>query len=342
MNLSALFIKRPVTTTLLLVGILVVGVMAYRLLPISDLPVIDFPTVQVSAGLPGASPETMASSVALPLEKQFSTIAGLTAINSNSSLGNTNITLQFDLSRNIDAAAQDVQAVISKTLRALPPGMPAPPSLQKQNPTDQPVIYMVLQSDTLPMSLVDEQAQLLAQRLSQVNGVALVNIMGSRKSAVRVDVDPQRLAAHGIGIDEVASAITAANVNLPTGTMYGNTKNFVVQAEGQLLTAAAYGPVIISYRNGNPVRLNEVAHVYDGVENDKAGDVHGQAVDRYFDQQAAGTNVVQVVDDVKALLPTISERFPAALHIYRSDRSRRFGSVRDVKSAADHVFLVIW
>ena len=159
MNLSALFIKRPVTTTLLLVGILVVGVMAYRLLPISDLPVIDFPTVQVSAGLPGASPETMASSVALPLEKQFSTIAGLTAINSNSSLGNTNITLQFDLSRNIDAAAQDVQAVIAKTTRALPPGMPAPPSLQKQNPTDQPVLYMVLQSDTLPMSLVDEQAQ---------------------------------------------------------------------------------------------------------------------------------------------------------------------------------------
>ena len=164
----------------------------------------------------------MASSVALPLEKQFSTIAGLTAINSNSSLGNTNITLQFDLSRNIDAAAQDVQAVIAKTTRALPPGMPAPPSLQKQNPTDQPVLYMVLQSDTLPMSLVDEQAQLLAQRLSQVNGVALVNIMGSRKNAVRVDVDPQRLAAHGIGIDEVATAITAANVNLPTGTMYGN------------------------------------------------------------------------------------------------------------------------
>ena len=224
MNLSALFIRRPVTTTLLLVGILVVGGMAYRLLPISDLPVIDFPTVQVSAGLPGASPETMASSVALPLEKQFSTIAGLTAINSNSSLGNTNITLQFDLSRNIDAAAQDVQAVIAKTTRALPPGMPAPPSLQKQNPTDQPVLYMVLQSDTLPMSLVDEQAQLLAQRLSQVNGVALVNIMGSRKNAVRVDVDPQKLAAHGIGIDEVATAITAANVNLPTGTMYGNTQ----------------------------------------------------------------------------------------------------------------------
>jgi HAE1 family hydrophobic/amphiphilic exporter-1 len=335
MNLSSLFIKRPVTTTLLLMGILVVGLMAYRLLPISDLPVIDFPTVQVSAGLPGASPETMASSVALPLEKQFSTIAGLTAINSNSSLGNTNIALQFDLSRNIDAAAEDVQAVIAKTTRALPPGMPAPPSLQKNNPTDQPVLYIVLQSDTLPLSMVDEQAQLLAQRISQVNGVAFVNIMGSRKTAVRVDVDPRRLAAHGIGIDEVATAITGANVNLPTGTMYGNTRNFVVQAEGQLLQAASYGPIIIAYRNGNPVRLNEVAHVYDGVENDKAGDtfMDKPSIDISISKQP-GTNVVQVVDEVKALLPSLSEQLPAALRLYvRSDRSQSIrDSVHDVKT----------
>jgi HAE1 family hydrophobic/amphiphilic exporter-1 len=178
-NLSELFIKRPVTTTLLLVGILVGGGMAYRLLPISDLPVIDFPTVQVSAGLPGASPETMATAVALPLEKQFSTIAGLTALTSSSTQGNTSINLQFDLNRNIDAAAQDVQAMIAKTSRSLPPNMPAPPSLQKTNPTDQPVIYMQLESDTLPMSLVDAQAQRLAQQVSMVNGVALVNIMGS-------------------------------------------------------------------------------------------------------------------------------------------------------------------
>jgi hydrophobic/amphiphilic exporter-1 (mainly G- bacteria), HAE1 family len=335
MNLSALFIKRPVTTTLLLMGILVVGLMAYRLLPISDLPVIDFPTVQVAAGLPGASPETMASAVALPLEKQFSTIAGVTSINSNSSLGNTNITLQFDLSRNIDAAAQDVQAVIAKTTRALPPGMPAPPSLQKQNPTDQPVLFIVLQSETLPLSFVDEQAQLLAQRLSTVNGVALVNIMGSRKSAVRVDVDPQKLAAHGIGIDEVATAVNGANVNLPTGTMYGNTRNFVVQAEGQLLNAASYGPIIIAYRNGNPVRLNEVAHVYDGVENDKAGDKFQDkpSIDISISKQP-GTNVVQVVDDVKALLPSLSAQLPAALKLYvRSDRSQAIrDSVRDVKT----------
>src|SRR5580692_6306687 len=207
MNLSELFIKRPVSTTLLLLGILVMGGMAYQLLPISDLPNIDFPTIQISAGLPGASPETMASAVALPLEKQLTSIAGLTSINSSSSLANTNITLQFDLSRNIDSAAQDVQAVIAKTTRLLPPGMPAPPSLQKSNPADQPVMFLVMQSETLPMSLVDQYAQSVAQRLSQVSGVAQVSVNGSRKYAVRVDVDPRKLAAHDIGIDEVAAAI---------------------------------------------------------------------------------------------------------------------------------------
>src|SRR4029078_772037 len=211
----------------------------------------------------------MASSGALPLEKQVSTIAGLTSINSVSSQGSTNISLQFDLRRNIDAAAQDVQAMIARTSRALPPGLPAPPSLQKNNPTDQPAMFFVLQSKTPPLSVIDEQAQTLSQRISTVNGVAQVNIQGSQKSAVRVDMDPHKLAAHGIGVDEVASAITSANVNLPTGTMYGEARNFVVKANGQLLRAAAYGPVIIAYRNGNPVRLNEVAHVYDGVENDQ-------------------------------------------------------------------------
>src|SRR6267378_6276586 len=167
--MSELFIQRPITTTLIMAGIVLFGFIGYRALPVSDLPNVDYPTIQVTAELPGGSPETMASSVATPLERQFSTIAGLNTVSSTSTLGNTQITLQFDLSRNIDAAAQDVQAVIAKTTRALPPGMPSPPSLQKQNPTDQPVLYMVLQSDTLPMSLVDEQAQLLAQRLSQVN-----------------------------------------------------------------------------------------------------------------------------------------------------------------------------
>ncbi|HZR23466.1 MAG TPA: efflux RND transporter permease subunit, partial [Vicinamibacterales bacterium] len=198
MNLSELFIKRPVTTTLIMLGVIVFGAMAYRLLPVSDLPTVDFPTIQVNAGLPGASPETMASSVALPLEKQFATIAGLNAINSTSSLGGTNIVLQFDLSRNIDAAAQDVQSMIARTQRSLPPQMPTPPSYQKVNPGDQPVLFLVLHSSTLPMQTVDEYAEsTIAQRISMVSGVAQVNVFGQAKFAVRVDVDPRKLAAHG-------------------------------------------------------------------------------------------------------------------------------------------------
>jgi HAE1 family hydrophobic/amphiphilic exporter-1 len=334
MNLSEFFIKRPVSTTLLLLGILVMGGMAYQLLPISDLPTIDFPTIQISAGLPGASPETMASAVALPLEKQLSAIAGLTSINSSSSLGSTNITLQFDLSRNIDSAAQDVQAVIAKTTRLLPPGMPAPPSLQKSNPADQPVMFLVMQSETLPMSLVDQYAQSVAQRLSQVSGVAQVNVNGSRKYAVRVDVDPRKLAAHDIGIDEVAAAIPNANANVPTGTLYGRTRNVVVQANGQLFNAASYGQIIIAYRNGNPVHLNEVAHVYDGAENDNQGDwfMGKPSVDLGVTRQP-GTNVVQVVDDVKALVPQLAAQLPAALILtVRSDRALAIrSSVHDVK-----------
>src|SRR5499427_7213439 len=265
MNLSEIFIKRPVTTTLIVLGVIVFGAMAYRQLPVSDLPTIDFPTIQVNAGLPGASPETMASAVALPLEKQFATIAGLLSINSTSAQGNTNITLQFDLSRNIDAAAQDVQAMIAKTARQLPPQMPAPPSYQKVNPGDQPVLFLVLHSQTLPLSMIDEYAEsTIAQRISMVSGVAQVNVFGAAKYAVRIDVDPRKLSAHGIGLDEVANAIQNANVSLPTGTMYGPGKTFTLIATGQLLRAAAYRPMIIAYRNANPVRLGDVADVYDG------------------------------------------------------------------------------
>src|SRR4051812_26189524 len=262
MNISELFIKRPVTTTLLMLGILVFGAMAYRLLPVSDLPTIDFPTIQVQAGLPGASPETMASAVALPLEKQFATIAGVNSINSINSQGSSSITIQFDLSRNIDAAAQDVQAMIAKAQRQLPPQMPAPPSYQKVNPGDQPVMFLVVRSNVLPISQVDEYAEsTIAQRISTVSGVAQVQIFGQAKYAVRIDLDPRRLAARGIGIDEVAAAVQTANVNLPTGTLYAPERTYTVKANGQLLTAAEYAPTIIAYRNGNPVLLNEVAHV---------------------------------------------------------------------------------
>ena len=334
MNLSALFIKRPVTTTLLLVGILVVGVMAYRLLPISDLPVIDFPTVQVSAGLPGASPETMASSVALPLEKQFSAIAGLTSMNSTSTQGGTEITLQFDLSRNIDAAAQDVQAMIGRASRQLPGEMPAPPSYQKVNPADNAIFFIVMRSSTLSLPALDELAQSnVAQRISMVSGVAQVNIFGSQKYAVRIDVDPRQLAARGLGIDEVANSVQDANVNMPTGTIFGD-RTFVVTTNGQLMKASAYGPAIIAYRNGFPVRLDEVARVYDGVENDRTASwqKHDRCIYLAIQKQP-GTNVVQIVDAIKALMPGILEQLPASVSLdIRSDRSATIReSVHDVK-----------
>jgi HAE1 family hydrophobic/amphiphilic exporter-1 len=222
MNLAELFIKRPITTTLIILGIVMFGVMAYRLLPVSDLPAIDFPTLSVNAGLPGASPETMASAVALPLEKQFSTISGLDSMNSTSTQGSTSITLQFALTRNIDAAAQDVQSMIARAARQLPAQMPAPPSYQKVNPGDFPVLFLSLRSPTLPLTAVNEYAEsTVAQRISMVDGVAQVQVQGAQKYAVRIDVDPRKLSAHGLGIDEVATAIQSANVNLPTGTLYG-------------------------------------------------------------------------------------------------------------------------
>src|SRR5437773_1838488 len=222
MNIAALFIKRPITTTLVMAAILVFGIFAYRLLPVSDLPNVDFPTIQVSATLPGASPETMASAVALPLEKQFSTIAGLDSMTSSSALGGTSITLQFTLDRNIDAAAQDVQSMIAKTLSQLPPEMPTPPSYQKVNPADQPVLYISLNSPTLRLSDVDEYAEtLIAQRVSMVSGVAQVQVNGAQKYSVRVSFDPRELSSRQVGIDEVAQAIQSGNVNLPTGTLYG-------------------------------------------------------------------------------------------------------------------------
>jgi HAE1 family hydrophobic/amphiphilic exporter-1 len=335
MNLSELFIKRPVTTTLLMLGIMVFGAMAYRSLPVSDLPTVDFPTIQVNASLPGASPETMAATVALPLEKQFAGIAGLANINSISQQGQTNITLQFDLSRNIDAAAQDVQSMIGRTARALPPQMPAPPSYQKANPGDQSIILLVLRSSTLPLSMVDEYAQqTIAQRLSMLDGVAQVDVFGSQKYAVRIDLDPRELASRGIGVDQIATAVTNANSNVPTGTIYGE-KTFVVQTNGALMRAGQYAPTIVAYRNGNPVRLDEVAHVYDGVENDKSAAWQGgERCVMISIRKQPGTNVVEVVDRIKALLPSIREQLPAAMALdTRNDRSETIReSVRDVKT----------
>ena len=254
MNLSALFIKRPVTTTLLMLGILVFGGLAYQTLPVADLPSVDFPTIRVSAALPGASPETMAASVALPLEKQFTTIAGIDSMTSTSALGLSQITIQFTLSRDIDGAAQDVQAAITKALPLLPPNMPSPPTYQKVNPADSPILMLGLTSATLPLPTLNEYAEsFLAQRVSMVKGVAQVDVFGSQKYAVRVQVDPRALAARGIGIDEVEAAVARANVNKPTGTLYGAHQAVNVQATGQLTDAAAYRPLVVAYRNGSPV-----------------------------------------------------------------------------------------
>jgi hydrophobic/amphiphilic exporter-1 (mainly G- bacteria), HAE1 family len=335
MNLSALFIKRPITTTLIMLGIVVFGVMSYRALPVADLPAIDFPTISVSASLPGASPETMASAVALPLEKQFSTISGVTSMNSTNQQGNTSITLQFDLSRDIDAAAQDVQTMIARATRQLPPQMPAPPTYFKVNPGDYPVMLLVMRSPTLPLSTVNEYADSnVSQSISMVNGVAQVNVYGPQKYAVRIDVDPRKLSAHGIGIDEVVNAVQTSNVNLPTGTMSGRERIFTVLADGQLLNAASYAPMVIAYRNGNPVRLGDVARVYDGVEQDKTASWYqGMRNISLMIQKQPGSNVVQVVDQIKSLLPSLRAQLPPAVSLdVRMDRSMSIReSVHDVK-----------
>lgn len=339
MNVSEIFIRRPVATTLLMVALTAFGVFAYRTLPVSDLPNVDFPTILVSANLPGASPETMASAVATPLERQFSTIAGLESLNSVSSLGTTQITLQFDLSRDIDAAAQDVQAAISRAAPLLPGDMPSPPTFQKVNPADQPILFLSLTSATLPLWQLDEFGQtLLAQRISMVNGVAQVLVFGSQKYAVRVKVDPRELASRGLGIDEVETAIRRANVNLPTGILQGPDQRFTVQATGQLTSADQYKSVIVAYRNGAPVRLEDVANVVDGVEDDRSASWFGDFQRRQRAivlavQRQPGTNTVQVATAVKALLPQLEEFLPPAAELQiLFDRSQSIReSVREVQ-----------
>ena len=256
MNICAPFIKRPVMTTLVMVSALLFGMMAYTRLPVSDLPNVDFPTILVNAALPGANPETIATAVATPLEREFSTISGLDSMSSTSSLGSIQITLQFDLRRDIDAAAQDVQAAISRAANQLPEGMPNPPSYRKVNPADQPILYLALTSPTLPLYTLNDYGQtVMAQRISMVSGVAQVLVYGSQKYAVRIQLDPKALAFRDIGIDQVADAVRRANVNLPTGALYGKNRAFTVQATGQLTSAKPYRSIIIAYRGGKPVQF---------------------------------------------------------------------------------------
>ena len=335
MTVSGLFIRRPVTTTLVMVAILVFGVFSYRLLPVSDLPNVDFPTIQVSASLPGASPETMASAVATPLEKQFSTIAGIDSMTSTNALGSTSITIQFELSRSLDAAAQDVQAAIAKTGSQLPPELPNPPSYQKVNPADSPILYLALTSPTMRLSDIDETAQTtIAQRFSMVSGVAQVQVFGSQKYAVRAQLDPRAMASRQIGIDEVASAVRSGNVNLPTGTLQAPKNAYTITANGQLSDAQEFRRLIVAYRNGNPIRLGELGNVFDGVENDKnAGWFNGKRAIILAIQRQPGTNTVQVVDSVRKLLPGFIKQMPGAMNLeILYDRSISIrNSVDDVK-----------
>ena len=335
MNLAKIFIRRPIMTTLVMVAIIIFGLMSYRLLPISDLPTVDYPTIQVSASRPGASPETMAASVARPLEKQFSSIAGLNILSSTSAMGSTQITLQFDLSRNIDSAAQDVEAALAAAAGQIPSDLPNPPSYTKVNPADQPILYLYLYSSTLSLSKVDEYAEtFLGQRLSIVNGVAQVQVYGSQKNAVRVQMDPNELATRGIGLDQIQTALQQGNVNLATGSLSGNYQNYTLQTNGQLENAATYRSLTVAYRNGAPIQLQQLGRVIDSVQNDKiASWLNNKRAIVLSVQRQPGTNTVGVADAIKQLLPKLRSQIPAAVEfgiLYDASQAVR-DSVDDVK-----------
>ena len=335
MNLPELCIRRPVMTTLVMGAFVIFGIFAYRMLPVAALPRVDFPTIVVSANLPGASPETMAASVATPIERQLSTISGITTMSSSSSLGSTQITLQFDLDRNIDAAAQDVQSALSVAQRRLPDEMPDPPSYRKVNPADAPVMFLALTSDVLPLSTVDDYAETqVAERISTVPGIAQVQVFGQQKYAVRVQVDPDALSARSIGIDDVRQALADTNSNAPLGTLMGDRRLLTLQATGQLGKAADYTNLIVTYRNGAPVRLGEIAHIVDSVENNRvAGWLNGKRSITLAIQRQPDANTVEVVDAIKALLPTFRAQLPAAIEMHVvNDRSESIrASVNEVQ-----------
>ena len=344
MNFSALFIQRPIATTLVMIAILLFGIAGYTQLPVSDLPNVDYPVVQVSASLPGASPETMASAVATVLEKQFSTIPGLDVMTSSSSQGNTSITLQFTLDRDIDAAAQDVQSAIAQTQRRLPTGI-IPPSYQKVNPADSPIVFFAVSSRLLGLTRLNEYAEnTLAQRISMVNGVAQVQVFGSQKYAVRVRLDPHALRARGIGIDEVSAAISSGNVNLPTGILWGRNRTATIQANGQLSDAKDFGNLVVAWRDGSPVRVRDLGQVIDDVQNNRVASwVHGDRAIVLAVQRQPGTNTVQVADRVQELLDRLKPQMPASVEVFKLyDRSISIrNSVEDVQNTLFVTFLLV-
>jgi HAE1 family hydrophobic/amphiphilic exporter-1 len=335
MNLSRIFIERPIMTTLLMAALVIFGLFGYFVLPISDLPNVDFPTINVSAQLPGADPVTMASGVAGPLENQFSTIPGIDQMSSRSSIGQTNITMQFSLDRNIDLAAQDVQAAISAALGQLPKALPRPPSFNKVNPNDQPIMYISIFSDTMALNDLDEYAEtLLSRQISTIEGVAQIQVFGQGKYGVRIQVDPDALAARQIGIDQLASAVAGANVNQPTGAINGERQAASILATGQLNNAADFRNQVIAYRNGAPVRLGEVATVVDGQESGMGGTwLHGKKGIALAINRQPGSNTVDVIKKIKALLPRFKAGLPKSVQILiLYDQSEEINaSVNDVQ-----------
>jgi len=339
MNISQGFIQRPIATSLLMAAIALFGAVAYRSLPVSDLPNVDFPTLLVTAQLPGASPQTMGASVATPLENQFSTIAGLESMTSVNSLGSTQITLEFNLDRSLDGAAVDVQGAITQAARLLPQGMPTPPTFTKVNPADQPILYLVMRSKTLPAWSLDEWAETrVAQRISQVSGVAQVQVLGSQKFAVHAQLDPHALAARQVGINEVENALRAWNVNVPAGNIIGPHRAYTLQASGQLMNADEFKSMVVAYRNGAPIRLEQLGQVVDGAEDPHTGswyytpDTQERAITLGIQRQP-GTNTITVADAVKTLLPQFQAELPSSVHMdVLYDRSETIReSYRDVQ-----------
>jgi hydrophobe/amphiphile efflux-1 (HAE1) family protein len=335
MRFTDFFIRRKVTTTLMMVAILIFGVLSYFSLPVSDLPTVEYPTIQVTAALPGANPDTMASSVATPLEKEFSTIAGIDSMSSSSSLGTTNITLQFTLSRSIDAAAQDVQAAISRAGGNLPTSMPSPPSYRKVNPAAQGILYMSCKSNTMTPAQLDEYAEnLIARRLSMVDGVAQVQVFGAKKYAVRIQADPDKLASRQVDLEALRTAISTGSVDLPAGALYGTTKAFTVMSNSQLTSAAQFAPLIVTYKNGNPVRLDELANVVDSVtQNRVVFWMDGEESMVLAVSKQPGSNTIAVVEGIRKLLPSLRQSIPAGIQVgFEFDASQNIReSISDVK-----------
>src|SRR2546428_11403756 len=315
MNISEPFIQRPVATSLLMAGVIMMGLLGYALLPISALPSVDFPTIQVTAQYPGASPDVMTSSVTTPLERQFGQISGLAMMTSASSFGNAGITLQFNLDRDIDAAAQDIQAAINAANGVLPKTMPSPPTYNKVNPADTPILTLQITSETLPLEKVNDLADtVLAQKLSEVSGVGLVTIEGNQKPAVRVRVNPAAIASLGLSLEDVRTALAQNNVNAPKGSFDGNRQSYSISANDQIFSAAEYRNVVIAYRNGSPIRVADLGEAVDNVENVRlASWVGGKPAVLLDIQRQPGANIIQTTDRAKALLPRLRASPPASV-----------------------------